>query len=109
VRLHYILLNVSDLEAATAHYTRLLGSAQRSRSRVAFPVGPAHVLLQKTPEGSGPGVQRFSVLAVPRDANLPDALETLRRIAPRTEPAEIPSSAIFRDPDGFQVEVLVPQ
>lgn len=102
--LDHILLNVTDLAASAAYYQPIFGNPQREDGRVWFQAGRSRVGLVQAAAGTEPGVHHFCVAANRFDYE--PAMQQLRAAGAMIEAAETTGSPMFRDPDGWRVQVI---
>jgi catechol 2,3-dioxygenase-like lactoylglutathione lyase family enzyme len=105
VALDHVLVNVTDLEKSAEFFAKILGPvAQRSEGRIWFQVGKSRIGLLKTPEGARAGVNRYCI-QVERFDNA-DVTKKLAQAGAKVETPEIPGAPLFRDRDGYLVQVI---
>jgi len=106
--LENVVLRVSDVDKAVAHYRALFGDLTVTRStnpdRSWLPIARTRLGLQKAAAGQAPGVDSFGVRVAPFDSRaLADAL---RKIGATVEPSSDQTGLRFKDPDGIVVELI---
>ena len=103
----HIMVSVSDLEKATAHYRKLFGqemARERSPERVWFRLAGTRLGLEAAPDGQKPAFSHFCVKVAGFDRTT--ASKTLEKLGIHSEAGAEKGTLRFRDLHNLPVEVM---
>ncbi len=105
VGLDHVVLAVSDLERASAHYARFFGPASVKKSdQVWFQVAGTRLALQPVPSGGKPAIQRLCFRVAGFDKKL--VASKLLKLQVETTADRGDHGLRFQDPNGFTIELV---
>ena len=104
VGLDHIVLTVSDMDKASAHYEKFFGAPTKTKKpeRVSFGVAQTRLVLEPVPSGSKPAIERVCVRIAGFDRKM--TAEKLKKVGVETTLTD-EHLLRFKDPNGFTIEL----
>ncbi len=105
VGLDHIVLTVTDMEKASAHYEKFFGapvSKTKKPERVSFAVAQTHLVLEPVVAGAKPAIERVCVRIAGFDRKM--TAEKLKKVSVETTLTD-EHLLRFKDPNGFTIEL----